>query len=150
HLAVVGSTPVAATLSTLAQAIGYRISAVESASDLAHRLEVAVAPQFVVVASMGVDDEAALLTAFAANIPYVALVASPKRSATVLETLTDSGLPEADVARLKAPAGLNIGARTPEEIALSILAEIVTVRATSSTAAIVDSTVHAADADNAA
>lgn len=132
RLAVVGSTPVASTLSALAQVIGYRVKAVETAQELGGLLDNAIAAPYVVVATMGVDDEASLMAAFAANVPYVALVASPKRSATVCETLAASGVPAADVTRLKAPAGLDIGARTPEEIALSILAEIVNVRAATS------------------
>jgi xanthine dehydrogenase accessory factor len=55
-------------------------------------------------------------------VPYVGLVASAKRGAAVRESL------ECDTSRLRTPAGLDIGARTPEHVALSILAEIVAVR----------------------
>lgn len=79
----------------------------------------------VLVASHGRDEEAALRAACAAKVPYVALVASPKRAAAVL-ALLDVG--EADRAAVRAPAGLDIGARTPEEIALSVYAEIVARR----------------------
>jgi xanthine dehydrogenase accessory factor len=125
HLAVVGSTPVAATLTVLARTMGYRVSAMETADELVRVLDAASSPPFVAVATMGVDDEAALVTALASNAPYVALVASPKRAATVRETLARSGVPDEDLNRLKAPAGLDIGARTQEEIALSIVAEII-------------------------
>jgi xanthine dehydrogenase accessory factor len=128
HVAVVGSTPVAATLTSLAQTMGYRISAVETADELSHLVDTAIAPPFVVVATMGVDDEAALMAALAARAPYVALVASPKRAAVVRETLSRSGVPDEELARLKAPAGLDVGARTQAEIALSIVAEIVQMR----------------------
>jgi xanthine dehydrogenase accessory factor len=60
--------------------------------------------------------------------PYVGLVASRKRAAAVLEELRRRGLGEADLERLKAPAGLDIGARRGDEIALSIMAEIVQLR----------------------
>jgi xanthine dehydrogenase accessory factor len=79
----------------------------------------------VVVASHGFDEEKALVDAVAAGIPYVGLVASPKRGRAVLESLD---LDEAGKARIKVPAGLDIGARTPEEIALSIFAEIIARR----------------------
>jgi xanthine dehydrogenase accessory factor len=68
-------------------------------------------------------------------MPYVALVASPRRAAAVREALVVGGVAPDIVERLKSPAGLDIGARTQEEIALSILAEIVQTRATMAPAA---------------
>ena len=62
-------------------------------------------------------------------MPYVGLVASPKRGAGVLGELRGDGVPEELLARIDVPAGLDIGARTPAEIALSILAQIVAVAA---------------------
>ena len=59
---------------------------------------------------------------------YVSLVASPKRAAVVREALQARGVAPDGLARLKAPAGLDLGAVTPEEIAVSILAEIVQSR----------------------
>jgi xanthine dehydrogenase accessory factor len=79
----------------------------------------------VVVASHGFDEEKALIDALDAGIPYVGLVASPKRGRAVLESLD---VPEALKERVHTPAGLNIGARTAEEVALSILAEIIQER----------------------
>ncbi len=61
-------------------------------------------------------------------MPYVGLVASPKRGTGVLAELRSDGVPEELVARIDVPAGIDIGARTPAEIALSILARIVAVR----------------------
>jgi xanthine dehydrogenase accessory factor len=62
-------------------------------------------------------------------VPYVGLVASRRRGAAVLDELRSRGaVSEADIERIRTPAGLDIGARTAEEIALSILAEIVSVR----------------------
>ena len=83
---------------------------------------------YVVVASHGNYDEPALEVALESPAPYVALVSSQKRLARVREYLRDSGLSEDKLARLKCPAGLDVGAVTPEEIALSILAEIVQLR----------------------
>jgi xanthine dehydrogenase accessory factor len=79
---------------------------------------------YVVVASHGNYDEPALEAALNSEAAYVALVASQKRRDSVLEYLRQSGLPDEKLARLKCPAGLNLGAVTPEEIALSILAEM--------------------------
>ena len=92
------------------------------------RLGASGSPVFVVVASMGVDDEEALAAALRAGTSYVALVASPKRAAVVRETLAAMGVSPDDLVRLKAPAGLDIGAQTQEEIALSIMAEIAQMR----------------------
>jgi xanthine dehydrogenase accessory factor len=128
-LAIVGETPVAETLGELARVMGYRVQRFETAPEFAQTLAGPGVLSFVVAASMGVDDEEALAAALQADAPYVALVASPKRAAAVRETLTASGLSEEQTARLKAPAGLDIGARTQEEIALSIMAEIAQIRA---------------------
>jgi xanthine dehydrogenase accessory factor len=83
---------------------------------------------YVVVATHGNYDEEALEWALNTDAAYVALVASPKRGEAVLQYLRESGVAEERLARLKCPAGLDIGASTPEEIALSILAEIVQLR----------------------
>ena len=77
----------------------------------------------VVVASHGRDEVGVLAAALRAEVPYVALVASPRRATGVLAELAASGVAATDCARVRAPAGLDIGARTPGEIALSIYAE---------------------------
>jgi xanthine dehydrogenase accessory factor len=82
----------------------------------------------IVVASHGNYDEDALTAALQTDAAYVALVSSKARANAVLQYLQDSNLTETQIARLKYPAGLDIGAITPEEIALSILAEIVQLR----------------------
>jgi xanthine dehydrogenase accessory factor len=114
RLHVVGDTPIAHALSELARAVGYDIGSGDEAA--------------VVVASHGRDEERALEDALDAGVPYVGLVASRKRGQAVLATL------EVPDGRVHTPAGLDIGARTPEEIALSILAEIVATRRTPVTA----------------
>jgi len=75
--------------------------------------------------ALAADEEPALAAALTEGVPYVALVASPRRGAAVRAALD---VPEALKARLRTPAGLDIGARTAPEIALSILAEIVQER----------------------
>jgi xanthine dehydrogenase accessory factor len=115
---VVGNTPIALALVSLGERLGYDVGHDESDDDVA-----------VVVASHGRGEEDALERGLRSGVAYVALVASRNRGAAVLEELRARGTLEGeDVARIRTPAGLDIGARTPEEIALSILAEIVSTR----------------------
>jgi xanthine dehydrogenase accessory factor len=115
---VVGDTPVALALAALGERLGYDVGPDDADDDVA-----------VVVASHGRGEEDALERALRAGVPYVGLVASRKRGSAVLEELRASGtLEEEAVGRIRTPAGLDIGARTPEEIALSIMAEIVSTR----------------------
>jgi xanthine dehydrogenase accessory factor len=80
---------------------------------------------YVVVASHGNYDEDMLVAALQSEAPYVAFIASKTRSNAVLQYLREASLTGEQIARLKYPAGLDLGAVTPEEIALSILAEII-------------------------
>jgi xanthine dehydrogenase accessory factor len=114
RLAVVGQAPAARALAELGRGMGFEVAS-EPGEDLAA----------LVVASHGRDEEAALAAALRSGVPYVGLVASARRGAAVRAALD---VPEALRARLHSPAGLPIGARTPQEIALSILAEIVADR----------------------
>ena len=116
RLSVVGDTPIAHALAALGERLGYEIGGELHDEDAA-----------LVVASHGRDEEESLERALRAGIPYVGLVASRTRGAAVLDELR-AALSEEDVARVRTPAGLDIGAKTAEEIALSILAEIVSVR----------------------
>jgi xanthine dehydrogenase accessory factor len=81
-----------------------------------------------VVAAHGRDELRALRRGLEAGLPYVGLVASRVRGSAVVAELRAEGVAEARLAALETPAGLDIGARTPGEIALSILARIVAVR----------------------
>jgi xanthine dehydrogenase accessory factor len=82
------------------------------------------APVFAVVATQGQWDEDALLAAIAQGPAYLGVVASPKRFGEMRAFLAGK-VPEAVLAKVRNPAGLDLGARLPEEIAVSILAEIV-------------------------
>jgi xanthine dehydrogenase accessory factor len=118
RIAVVGDTPIALALVSLGERLGYDAGHDASDDDVA-----------VVVASHGRGEEDALERALRAGVAYVGLVASRKRGAGVVEELRTRGnLDEDEMARIRTPAGLDIGARTAEEIALSILAEVVSVR----------------------
>jgi len=126
QLVLVGSGPVGETLATLGRAVSFDVVVVAREEELA---SVAIAPEAaVVVATHGRFDEDALERALRSEARYVSLVASPRRAAAVVEALQARGVPAERLGRLKAPAGLDLGAVTPEEIALSIIAEIVRVR----------------------
>jgi xanthine dehydrogenase accessory factor len=85
-------------------------------------------PRFVVIATQGRGDEAALRAALAVETNYVAFVGSRKKASALKAKLAESGIAPERLAQLKAPAGLDLGAITPDEIAVSILAEIVASR----------------------
>src|SRR2546428_9628907 len=146
RLVVVGATPVADALTRLARSMDYDVCRVVDAReqrDLAQAagaLGVTVvaldaletilrdgnrgrADQAAVVASQGHYDEQALASILKCDVSYVGLVASRKRGATVRALLEEHGVP--GVASVRIPAGLDLGARTPAEVALSILAELV-------------------------
>lgn len=140
YLVVVGDTPVAHALVQIGRALDYRtvaLACVNSGADEEHaglafdtfqRTRV----PFVVIASQGTLDEEALLGALALDPPYLAVVGSRRRIATMLDFLRLSGATEEQLSRIHAPAGLDIQAGTPAEIALSILAEITAIRRQSS------------------
>jgi xanthine dehydrogenase accessory factor len=86
------------------------------------------AQRFVVVATQGKGDEAALRAALASGAGYIAFVGSRRKFATLSDRLSADGVDPNALSTVRAPAGLNIAAITPDEIALSILAEIVQVR----------------------
>ncbi len=86
------------------------------------------ADDFAVVATQHKGDHQSMLRLVRSPCRYVALIASTKRSRLVLDFLRAEGIEEAALAKIRAPAGLDLGAATPEEIALSVLSEIVMVR----------------------
>ena len=83
---------------------------------------------FVVIATQHKGDHRSLTRALQSEAHYIALIASSKRSLLVLDYLREQGLNEARLQRVRAPAGIDLGAKTPEEIALSVISEIVLVR----------------------
>ena len=119
-LRVHGATPIAAALAGLAERMGYQV-----VGDDDQTQPVPAGAAAVVVASHGRDEEEALVAALTAGASYVGLVASRKRGEAVVASLD---VDEALRARVHTPCGLDIGARTPDEVALSILAEIVAER----------------------
>jgi xanthine dehydrogenase accessory factor len=145
RLLVFGPSPAARALAGLGHAMGWLVDGVDPAGDPAafpgadrvlagpsapelRALAVRAEDLHVVVATMGECDEDAVASALALSPAYLGVVASRKRFAGIRETLAARGVPADQLDRVRNPAGLDLGARLPEEVALSILAEIVQVR----------------------
>ena len=94
---------------------------------------------YVVIATQHKGDHQSMRRALSSQAGYIALIASRKRSRLVLDYLRQEGFDETAMARVMAPAGIDIGARTPEEIALSVMSEIVMKRRAGSGAHMRDS-----------
>jgi xanthine dehydrogenase accessory factor len=147
-LVVVGATPIAGALATVARTLGYRVIrvvdqreqadiesdagafgftvvAIDTLDDLLSEPVSGPDDRAVVVASQGHYDEEAVAAALKRGVPYVGLVASRTRGETVKSYLEGQGVTH--LGMLRNPAGLDIGAQTPQEVALSILAEVVQV-----------------------
>ena len=125
RLLLAGDSPVVASLAELGAALGMEVLRAEEQADLAE----AASGALVVVAGHGEGEWEALHAALGeSRARYAGLVASPRRAAAVRERLTGMGIPKEETARLHSPAGLDIGAQSPGEIALSILAQIVQER----------------------
>ena len=120
---VVGETPIAGAVARLGAALDLDVVTASGAD-----VEPAADDLALVVAAHGRDELRALRLGLEGDLPYVGLVASRVRGSAVAAELRAEGVAEQRLAALETPAGLDIGARTPEEIALSILARIVAVR----------------------
>ena len=135
-LIILGASPVALSLAAQARTLGYHVTLAAPAADVAaapdadERIDgfqlcnLNDAQRFIVVSTQGKGDEAALRAAVAIDACYHAFVGSRRKMATLRAKLVGEGLESSQVDRVKAPAGLDLGAITPEEIAMSILAEI--------------------------
>ncbi len=122
QVVAIGETPVVRALTQLAPILDFDVTVV-GGTELA---TLDLPPMaFVVVASAGQYDEEALQAALRSPARYVGLVASRRRAKSVLDVLASYGVAAEDIARVRTPAGLDIGGVSQEEIALSILAEIV-------------------------
>ena len=139
---IAGTTPIAGALATLGAASGWRVTLFDPVADPdafpdVERVIVGTdiknqdpdAGPAIVIATQGIWDEEATAAALSREAAYVGLVASPTRAAVVREWLAEETMlgPER-IAALRAPAGMDLGAETAEEVAISILAELVQVR----------------------
>jgi xanthine dehydrogenase accessory factor len=125
QLLLIGDSPVLAALSQLAGVLDFAVTQIDTADLSAIRIDERTS---VLVATHGQYDEDALEQALRSPAAYVGMVGSRRRAEACREYLRATGLAEQQIERLKAPAGLDVGAVTPQEIATSILAELVKVR----------------------
>ncbi|HVG30357.1 MAG TPA: XdhC/CoxI family protein [Pyrinomonadaceae bacterium] len=152
HVVVCGAGHVGAALARLARAVGYRATLIDDRADFVTRGRFPDAGLALVAATGGWaravaqavgagrgvsvavvtrghnEDEECLRAVLAARPDYVGMIGSRRRTNIVLERLRGSGFPEDSLREVRAPVGLDIGAVSPEEVALSILAEIVAER----------------------
>ncbi len=140
QVVIYGSSPVAVAIADLAKRSGFTVTVCAPAAeqstfdDVDRRIEGYALPvneagsRFVVVSTQGRGDEAALQAALAVEVDYIAFVGSRRKAEVLKTSLAKRGVTPERLAKLKAPAGLDLGAITPDEIAISILAEIVAAR----------------------
>ncbi len=124
QLLLIGDSPVIVALQQLAPVLNFVVTHIASADVSQVQIDNRT---YVLVASHGEYDEDALIQVLPGPAAYVGMVGSKRRVANCVTFLRDS-VAEEHIARLKAPAGLDIGAVTPEEIAASVLAELVQVQ----------------------
>jgi xanthine dehydrogenase accessory factor len=139
-LVILGGSPVAMSLAGQARQLGYHVTIAAPAADLSSEPDAHViidgfqphdlndARRFVVISTQGKGDEAALKASVGINATYHAFVGSRRKMAALREKLIKEGIDATAIDLIKAPAGLDLGAITPEEIAMSILAEITSLR----------------------
>ncbi|HXU90319.1 MAG TPA: XdhC family protein, partial [Methylomirabilota bacterium] len=146
-LVLIGHGPVLEALATFGRATEYSVHTLD-ARQAANMLQSSpIARRAAVVVATHADaDEDALVHVLMTDARYVSLVASRRRAAAITERLQQRGVPLEHLARLKAPAGLDIGAESPHEIAVSILAEIIQHRRTAKPEPPVESTAREAEA----
>lgn len=142
RLVVVGDSPIASTLARLVSDLTYHVTLVIDDGDPAPDLDIdatvaasdsdalttaMVDARYAVVASMGAYDESPLTAAVDAGVPYISLVASDERAAELTDRVADRLGRDVDAvaAEITSPAGIDIRAKTAEEIAVAILAEVV-------------------------
>ena len=141
HLLVMGNTAIARALVKLGKDAGYRITAAapdarpnsfEKVDELITQLNLQQVKTnnstFIVVATQGEQDELALEQALSKVSAYLGFVASRKKRDQVMDFLLQSGQDKNKIDRIHSPAGLDINAKTPEQVAISILAEIIQVQ----------------------
>jgi xanthine dehydrogenase accessory factor len=147
HILILGRSPIAVALARLGKAIHYTVSVAAPGADRERfpdadlvqtdldLSQLKIAPQtFIVVSTQGECDEEALEQALLTSATYVAFVASKQKAGKILDYLKERGVMAERLSRVRAPAGLDIRASSPEEIAVSILAEIIQVNRTKAAA----------------
>jgi len=141
HLVVIGKSAIAKALVKMAKVAGYRVTAVaaeatpttfEKVDELITQIKLEQVKisrsSSIVVCTQGDQDEDALEQALRQNCAYIGFVASKKKKAGVFEYLMQNGMDKYKLDSIKSPAGIDITAKRPEEVAISILAEIIQIQ----------------------
>ena len=140
RLFVFGNSPVARSLCDLGTFMGYEVTSVDLSERPQMGAEIATvrsfkalpsidpSSSFAVVSTHGIFDEESLEAALSLELPYTGFVTSRKRRDQVFASLRERNVSDAALARVQAPAGLDLGGRGPQEVALSVMAEIVSAR----------------------
>ena len=141
HIFIMGRSHVAMSLSKLAKAMGYSVSVMAADADpvtfpsadqyypAGSITDEMLLPQtYMVVCTQGEQDELLLESALRSPVPYVAFVSSRRKANVIFKYLREVQIPIERLQQVRTPAGLDIGAKIPEEVALSILAQIVQER----------------------
>ena len=148
QLVIIGRSVVAQTLAKLGELLNYKITVVAEgeegenfpSADSIHTLsdlsQIQMTPQtYVVVSTQGEFDEEAVEAALKMEVPYVAFVASKRKAKAIFQDLKEKGASADRLKQIRVPAGLDIKAQLPEEIAVSILAEVIYVQRNSTKSA---------------
>lgn len=137
HLLILGKSHVAMSLSRIAKAMDYQLSVLaKSADEIAFpdadliqeedaEMKMVQPNSYIVVCTQGENDEQALAYALRSDASYISFIASRKKANAIFRNLRQMDFSFDDLKRIKTPAGLNINAKLPEEVAISILAEII-------------------------
>ncbi len=125
QLLLIGDSPIIAALQQLASVLDFAVTQVDDTSLSEASID---EHTFILIATHGQYDENVLERTLVTHAAYIGMVSSQRRAAACRVYLREAGLTEQHIARLHAPAGLDIGARTPAEIAASILAELIQLR----------------------
>src|SRR5262245_12403548 len=140
-LLIVGNSPVAQILTGLGRLLDFKVCIADPEAEREQFPEADVvltdleslrgridSRSYVVVATMGNGDEEGLEAVVGSHPQYLGLVASEEKASSLFQYIRDRGKPDEDIARIKCPAGLELGAETLPEIALSVMAEITRLR----------------------
>ncbi|GCE11126.1 XdhC family protein [Tengunoibacter tsumagoiensis] len=148
RLIIAGAGYVAQSLARLATQLGFRVIVVDERRDLAdpksftsnvqllfgsipetiHNLKADESSWIVIVTRGHQLDKESLQAALASHATYIGMIGSPGKVKRIFKELSEAGIPTERLAQVHAPIGLDLGAETPDEIALSIAAEIVMLR----------------------
>ncbi|HVU65609.1 MAG TPA: XdhC family protein [Ktedonobacteraceae bacterium] len=129
QLLLIGDSPIIVALQQLAPVLDFAVTQLDDTRVSAATIDERTS---IVIATHGQYDENILEQVLGSSAAYIGLVSSSRRAAACRAYLREAGLTEMQIARLRAPSGLDIGARTPAEIAASILAELIQERRRSS------------------